>query len=210
MSSTSDSSELIHSWPYHFNVSHIFFHIHKSLRRGLIFSLNWYCKNGLPSDLVSDRDKLFMSHFWKVLTKLTGISLKMLSTYHPETDGSSEHTNKTMNQLIQLHVDCNQKGWVCALPQICFCIMNTVNVSTGYSGFQLHLGWSPCLILPIVPTSLITYALLDPLQRTSLHESLTMLLMLRTTCYRWKPPKLHMQTDCVAEKLFTNQVTRLC
>ena len=32
--------------------------------------------------------------------------------------------------------------------------MNTINASMGYSGFQLHLGCSPHLILPIVPTSL--------------------------------------------------------
>ena len=32
--------------------------------------------------------------------------------------------------------------------------MNTINASMGYYGFQLHLGCSPHLILPIVPTSL--------------------------------------------------------
>ena len=32
--------------------------------------------------------------------------------------------------------------------------MNTINASTGYSGFQLRLGRSPRLIPPIVPTSL--------------------------------------------------------
>jgi len=37
-----------------------------------IFQL-WYCENSLPLDIVSDRNKLFVSKFWKVLTKLTGI-----------------------------------------------------------------------------------------------------------------------------------------
>jgi len=32
--------------------------------------------------------------------------------------------------------------------------MNTVNASTGYSGFQLHLGRSPQIIPPIIPSSL--------------------------------------------------------
>ncbi|KIM75527.1 hypothetical protein PILCRDRAFT_41199, partial [Piloderma croceum F 1598] len=32
--------------------------------------------------------------------------------------------------------------------------MNTVNASTGFSGFQLHLGQSPHIILPIVPNEL--------------------------------------------------------
>ena len=119
----------------------------------LVFD-NWYCENGLPCNFVSDRDKLFVSCFWKALTKLTGISLKMSSAYHPETNGSSERTNKTVNQSIYFHVDRNPKGWVRALPRIRFCIMNTVNTSTGYSGFLLHLGQSPRVIPPIIPTSL--------------------------------------------------------
>jgi hypothetical protein len=62
----------------------------------LVFFNNWYCENGLPENIVCDRDKLFVSKFWKALTKLTGIKLKMSSAYHPETDGSSERSNKTI------------------------------------------------------------------------------------------------------------------
>ena len=119
----------------------------------LVFN-HWYCENGLPLDFVSNRDKLFMSHFWKVLFQLSGVKLKMSSGYHPQTDGSSERTNKTINQAIRFHVERNQKGWVCALPRVHFCIMNTVNASTNYSGFQLCLGRSPWIIPPIVPSHL--------------------------------------------------------
>lgn len=53
----------------------------------------WYCENGLPLDIFSDRDKLFMSMFWRALHKLTGVNLKMSTSYHPQTDGASERTN---------------------------------------------------------------------------------------------------------------------
>jgi hypothetical protein len=56
----------------------------------ILFFDNWYCKNGLPNDIMCDRDKLFVSRFWKALTELTGIKLKMSTAYHPETNGSSE------------------------------------------------------------------------------------------------------------------------
>ena len=78
----------------------------------------------------------------------------LFRSYHPQTDSASERTNKTINQSIRFHVEWNQKGWVRALPRIRFCMMNTINALTGYSGFQLRLGRSPRLILPIVPTSL--------------------------------------------------------
>ena len=123
-------------------------------RLAILFFDHWYCENGLPANIVCDRNKLFVSRFWKALTKLTGVKLKMSSAYHPETDGSSERSNKTVNQLLRFHVTRNQKGWAHALPRIRFQIMNTVNASTKFSGFQLHLGRSPRIIPPIIPQAL--------------------------------------------------------
>jgi RNase H-like domain found in reverse transcriptase/Reverse transcriptase (RNA-dependent DNA polymerase)/Integrase zinc binding domain len=113
----------------------------------------WYCENGLMLHLISDRDPLFTAELWTALHKLTGVKLKMSTSYHPETDGSSERTNKTVNQAIRYHVDNNQKGWLAKLPRIRFAIMNTVNASTGFSGFQLKTGRSPRIIPPLIPLS---------------------------------------------------------
>ncbi len=89
----------------------------------------------------------------------------MSSSFHPETDGSSERSNKTVNQAIRYHVECNQKcnqkGWVRALPVIHFNIMNTVNASTGFSGFQLCMGCSPHVLPPLVPNRLVDNAKSD-------------------------------------------------
>ena len=74
-----------------------------------LFFDKWYCENGLPLEIVSDRDRLFLSRFWAALHKHAGIKLKMSSAYHPETDGSSECTNKTVNQLLRYYVDHEQK-----------------------------------------------------------------------------------------------------
>jgi hypothetical protein len=105
-------------------------------------------------DLISDRDKLFVSKFWKALHELTGIDIKMSTSYHPESDGVSERTNKTVVQMLHYHVEQNQKGWVKALPKIRFQLMNTVNASTGYLGFQLRMGHSARVIPPLIPTRL--------------------------------------------------------
>ena len=114
-----------------------------------LFFDHWYCENGLPLEFISDRDKLFVSRFWKRLTKITGVKLGMSTAFHPETDGASERTNKTVNQCLRYHVTRNQKGWVRALPRVRFAIMNTVNKSTGFSPFQLHMGRAPRIIPPI-------------------------------------------------------------
>jgi hypothetical protein len=92
-----------------------------------------------------------MSTFRRALHKLTGVKLKMSTAYyHPETDGSSERSNKTVIQSIRFHVECNQQGWVRALPRIRFNIMNTVNKSTGFYPFQLCMGRSPQIIPPLL------------------------------------------------------------
>jgi hypothetical protein len=58
--------------------------------------------------------------------------------------------------MLHFHVNHNQTGWVRALPRIRFQIMNTINPSTKFSRFQLHLGRSPRIIPPIIPHSLST------------------------------------------------------
>jgi hypothetical protein len=117
-----------------------------------LFFDKWYCENGLPNDIVSDRDKLFMSAFWKHLTLLTGIKCKASSSFHPQTKDASERTNKTVIQCLRFHVERNQKGWVRALPRIRFYIMSTVNKSTGYAPFHLRFGRSPQILPPLFPS----------------------------------------------------------
>jgi hypothetical protein len=120
----------------------------------VLFFDNWYCDNGLPLDIVSDRDKLFISKFWKAFCTLTGVKMRMSTAFHPQTDGASERSNKTINQLIRYHVQRNQKGWVKALPRIRFNIMNTENASTGFSPFMLRMGCAPRIIPPLIPSTL--------------------------------------------------------
>jgi hypothetical protein len=70
-----------------------------------IFFDNWYCENGLPLNIVSDCDSKFMSSFWKAFCKLASINQKMSTAFHPQTDGASEQTNKTVEQCLRFHVE---------------------------------------------------------------------------------------------------------
>lgn len=51
------------------------------------FMQNVYKLHGLPESIISDRDKIFTSAFWRDLFKLTDTQLLMSSSYHPQTDG---------------------------------------------------------------------------------------------------------------------------
>ncbi|GJU73898.1 retrotransposon protein, putative, ty3-gypsy subclass [Tanacetum coccineum] len=58
--------------------------------------------HGTPSAIVSDRDPRFTSRFWKGLQKAWGTRLKFSTTFHPETDGQSERTIQTLEDMEKL------------------------------------------------------------------------------------------------------------
>ena len=60
--------------------------------------------HGLPKSIISDRDPIFISHFWRKFFKMSGIKLHMSSTYHPQTDGQSEVVKKCVEQYLRCFV----------------------------------------------------------------------------------------------------------
>lgn len=48
-----------------------------------VFLDNVFKLHGMPTSIVSDRDALFISHFWNEFFKLQGTTLNMSSAYHP-------------------------------------------------------------------------------------------------------------------------------
>ena len=61
-----------------------------------------YKYHGLPKNIISDRDVLFTSTFWRRLHQLIGTNLWMSSAYHPQTDGTTERANRTVTQMLRL------------------------------------------------------------------------------------------------------------
>lgn len=58
-----------------------------------VFFQHIYKLHGLPAAIVSDRDKIFTSNFWKELFKQVGVNLHMSSSYHPQSDDQIERVN---------------------------------------------------------------------------------------------------------------------
>ena len=108
---------------------------------------NIYKLHGLPRNIISDRDVLFTSTFWRHLHRLIGTKLRLSSAYHPQSDGSTERANRTITQMLRQCVHPNQKDWVAKLPAIEFAINSARSESTGFAPFFLNSGRMPRTML---------------------------------------------------------------
>ncbi|EJD38758.1 DNA/RNA polymerase [Auricularia subglabra TFB-10046 SS5] len=102
-----------------------------------------YKLHGLPERIVSDRDTLFTSVFWRNLHDLIGVELRMSSAYHPETDGATARANRTVMQMIRTCALESPETWAIKLPAIEFALNSAVSETTGFSPFFLNYGQHP-------------------------------------------------------------------
>jgi transposase InsO family protein len=106
--------------------------------------------HGIPSKIVSDRDPKFTSNFWQALFKLLGSKLALSTAFHPQTDGTTERVNRTLEQMLRNYVGYRQDDWDILLTPLEFAYNNAPQKATGFSPFFLNSGHNPNL-----PSSLI-------------------------------------------------------
>ncbi|GJU11658.1 putative reverse transcriptase domain-containing protein [Tanacetum coccineum] len=75
-------------------------------------------RHGVPILIISDRDSKFTSHLWKSLNQALATQLDMSTTYHSQTDGQSERTIQTLEDMLRACVIDFGKGWDRHLPLI--------------------------------------------------------------------------------------------
>ena len=61
--------------------------------------------------ITSDRGPQFVSHMWTKLCELMGVERRLSSGYHPETDGSTERMNATVQAYLRAFCDWDQTNW---------------------------------------------------------------------------------------------------
>ncbi|GJR67886.1 putative reverse transcriptase domain-containing protein [Tanacetum coccineum] len=72
-------------------------------------------RHGIPVSIICDRDPRFASNFWKSLQNALGTNLDMSTAYHPQTDGQSERTIQTLEDMLRACAIDFGKGW-CRSP----------------------------------------------------------------------------------------------
>lgn len=98
--------------------------------------------HGIPAAITSDRGTQFVNAMWERFCQLMGITRRLSTAYHPETDGQTERMNATLEAYLRMFCDHTQSNWAFLLPMAQLTICSRDAASTGVSPFFLDHGYN--------------------------------------------------------------------
>ncbi|GKD37769.1 putative reverse transcriptase domain-containing protein, partial [Tanacetum coccineum] len=97
-------------------------------------------RHAVPISIISDRDSRFTSRFWQSMQEALGTRLDMSTVYHPQTDGQSECTIQTLEDLIRACVLDFGGSWDIYLPLVEFSYKNSYHSRVRCVTFKALYG----------------------------------------------------------------------
>ena len=96
--------------------------------------------HGVPVSIVSDRDPRFTSSFWKSLHRAMGTKLTFSTAFHPQTDGQSERTIQTLEDMLRACMLDFKGSWEKHLLLVEFSYNNSFHASIGLASYEALYG----------------------------------------------------------------------
>ncbi|GJY26034.1 putative reverse transcriptase domain-containing protein [Tanacetum coccineum] len=93
-------------------------------------------RHGVPISVISDRDSRFTSRFWQSMHEALETRLDMSTTYHPQTDGQSERTIQTLEDMIRACITHFEGRWDFHLPLVEFSYNNSYHSGVRCAPFE--------------------------------------------------------------------------
>ncbi|GJV85755.1 putative reverse transcriptase domain-containing protein [Tanacetum coccineum] len=97
-------------------------------------------RHGIPVSIISDRDSHFTLRVWQSLHKALGTQLNLSTAYHPQTDGQSERTIQTLEDMLRACVINFGNGWDRHLSLVEFSYNNSYHTSIKATPFEALYG----------------------------------------------------------------------
>ncbi|GJU62372.1 putative reverse transcriptase domain-containing protein [Tanacetum coccineum] len=97
-------------------------------------------RHGVPISIISDHDGRFTSRFWQSMQEALGTRLDMSTTYHPQTDGRSERTIQTLEDMLRACVLNFGGSWDVHLTLVKFSYNNSYHSSVRCAPFEALYG----------------------------------------------------------------------
>ena len=99
--------------------------------------------HGVPHSMVSDRDPVFTSTFWRELMRLMGTKLHMTTAFHPQSDGQSEAANRVIIMYLRCITGDRPRQWLRWLPWAEFLFNTAYQTSLRDTPFRVVYGRDP-------------------------------------------------------------------
>jgi len=116
--------------------------------------LDMVCKlHGFPKSIVSYRDPIFVSRFWKELFRLSGTRLRLSTSYHPQSDGQTEVMNRVVEQYLRCFIHVQPSTWHQYLALAEWSYNTSLHSSSGLTPFEIVYGKPPPTVLDYVPSA---------------------------------------------------------
>ena len=96
--------------------------------------------HGIPVTIVSDIDTRFVGRFWKSLHKALGTKVVLSTAYHPQTDGQSERTIQTLEDMLRSCALDFGGSWDGQLPLVEFAYNNSYQASLQMPPYEALYG----------------------------------------------------------------------
>ncbi|KAM0037110.1 putative nucleotidyltransferase, Ribonuclease H [Helianthus debilis subsp. tardiflorus] len=97
-------------------------------------------RHGVPLSIISDRDGRFVSRIWQSFQDAFGSQLNLSTAFHPQTDGQSERTIQTLEDMLRACVMDLGGSWDNHLPLVEFSYNNSYHTSIGAAPFEALYG----------------------------------------------------------------------
>ncbi|CAN0860162.1 Transposon Tf2-6 polyprotein [Linum grandiflorum] len=120
--------------------------------------------HGMPETIVTDRDVVFTSTFWKELFKLQGTKLHYSTAYHPQTDGQTERLNRCLEDYLRCMILDQPRTWKQWLAMAEWWYNTNFHTSLKITPFEALYGYPPSAFSVQNPLSTAVAAVEEKLQ----------------------------------------------
>ncbi|GJU85144.1 putative reverse transcriptase domain-containing protein, partial [Tanacetum coccineum] len=100
----------------------------------------FFARHGVPISIISDHDSRFTSRFWQSMQEALWTRLDMSMTYHLQTDGQSERTIQTLEDMLRACVLDFGGSWDVQLWLVEFSYNNSYHSSVRCAPFEALYG----------------------------------------------------------------------
>ena len=115
-----------------------------------LFVEQFVCRFGLPRQVHTDRGSNFTSKLFSQMCSLLQIDKTQTTSYHAMGDGLVERFNRTLEEMLSLFVNKNQKNWDELLPYLLLAYRSSKHTSTGVTPSKMMLGRDVTLPIDLI------------------------------------------------------------